>query len=168
MGSQKNDNNINEIYCGSVTPGFENAFESITDDGSATIFELDKGSTNHHVIDSKLSMTVATCNEEKQEIIEKHGKTNASFDKGGIITGDLFYSGCKELLQDIKKKKIRYATFWIEDEREIVQENIGKRDSSFQDFLNDITFAGENECRYGLYDVEYNHQLQGTIDLNKK
>merc|ERR1712198_154465 len=74
----------------------------------------------------------------------------------------------KALLQDIKKKKIRYATFLIENETRIVKEKIGERNALFKDFQKDITCGGENACRYGLYDFEYSQQLQGTIDLNKK
>ena len=31
-----------------------------------------------------------------------------------------------------------------------------------------ISKAGESECRYGLYDFEYEHQCQGTTEVSKK
>ena len=30
------------------------------------------------------------------------------------------------------------------------------------------TKGGESECRYGLFDFEYDHQCQGTTDTSKK
>merc|ERR1739847_91980 len=56
---------------------------------------------------------------------------------------------CKNQFDEIKKgKKHRYVIFYIEDEKMIK--------------------AGEAECRYGLYDFEYEHQCQGTTEVSKK
>lgn len=35
-------------------------------------------------------------------------------------------------------------------------------------FLNDLTKGGDGECRYGLFDFEYDHQCQGTTETSKK
>ena len=46
----------------------------------------------------------------------------------------------------------------------------GDRDASYEDFLHDLQSGGEGECRYGLFDFEYEHQCQviflflGNID----
>merc|ERR1712066_947416 len=42
------------------------------------------------------------------------------------------------------------------------------RDASYDDFLADLQSGGEGECRYGLYDFEYEHQCQGTTEVSKK
>ena len=39
-------------------------------------------------------------------------------------------------------------------------EKLGGRDASYEEFLTDLQAAGEGECRYGLYDFEYEHQCQ--------
>ena len=50
--------------------------------------------------------------------------------------------------------------FFIKDEKFITVEKMGGRDASYDDFLTDLQAAGEGECRYGLYDFEYEHQCQ--------
>jgi len=47
-------------------------------------------------------------------------------------------------------------------------EAVGDRDASYDSFFMDLTKAGEAECRYGLYDFEYEHQCQGTTEVSKK
>merc|ERR1712190_355053 len=54
------------------------------------------------------------------------------------------------------------------DEKVISVEEKGDRDASYDAFLNDLQKAGDSECRYGLYDFEYEHQCQGTTDSSKK
>ena len=58
----------------------------------------------------------------------------------------------------------RYCVFFIKDEKFITVEKMGGRDASYDDFLTDLQSGGEGECRYGLYDFEYEHQCQ----VNKK
>jgi len=62
----------------------------------------------------------------------------------------------------------RYVVFYIKEEKSITVESVGERDAKYDDFLNDLQKAGETECRYGLYDFEYEHQCQGTTDSSKK
>merc|ERR1712111_184730 len=70
---------------------------------------------------------------------------------------------------EIKKKKThRYCVFFIKDEKLIAVEKIGGRDSSYEEFLSDIMACGPEDCRYGLYDFEYEHQCQGTSEVSKK
>merc|ERR1712212_1032770 len=47
-------------------------------------------------------------------------------------------------------------------------EKIGGRDSSYEDFLADLMACGPEDCRYGLYDFEYEHQCQGTSEKTRK
>lgn len=76
---------------------------------------------------------------------------------------------CKNQYDEIKKgKKHRYMVFYIEDEKVIRVECVGDRDASYEAFLNDLTKGGESECRYGLFDFEYDHQCQGTTETSKK
>jgi len=63
---------------------------------------------------------------------------------------------------------LRYVVFYIKDEKQICVECVGDRDASYDDFLNDLRKAGETECRYALYDYEYDHQCQGTTESSKK
>ena len=42
-------------------------------------------------------------------------------------------------------------------------EKLGGRDASYEEFLTDLQAAGEGECRYGLYDFEYEHQCQVRV-----
>lgn len=58
--------------------------------------------------------------------------------------------------------------FFIKDEKSIAVEAVGDRDASYDAFLNDLTKGGESECRYGLYDMEYEHQCQGTTEVSHK
>jgi len=70
---------------------------------------------------------------------------------------------------DIKKKKsYRYLVFYIKDEKVITVEKVGSRDCDYNHFLNDLTGAGPDDCRYGVYDFEYTHQCQGTTEASKK
>jgi cofilin len=47
-------------------------------------------------------------------------------------------------------------------------EEKGDRDASYDAFRNDLQKGGDGECRYGLYDCEYEHQCQGTTESWKK
>jgi cofilin len=70
---------------------------------------------------------------------------------------------------EIKKKKTqRYLVFFIKDEKTIAVEKIGGRDSSYDQFLGDLMACGPEDCRYGLYDFEYDHQCQGTSEKTRK
>merc|ERR1712045_478975 len=76
---------------------------------------------------------------------------------------------CKNVFEEIKKnKKHRYIVFYIKDEKSIAVETIGGRDASYDSFLTDLMKNGESECRYGLYDMEYEHQCQGATEVSKK
>merc|ERR1712212_1300394 len=76
---------------------------------------------------------------------------------------------CKNSFDEIKKgKKHRYVIFYIEEEKMIKVESVGDRDASYDSSFTDLTKAGESECRYGLYDFEYEHQCQGTTEVSKK
>jgi len=71
--------------------------------------------------------------------------------------------------EDIKKKKTyRYLVFHIKDEKIISVEKVGDREANYNDFLHDVTGAGPEDCRYGVYDFEYTHQHQGTSESIKK
>jgi len=70
---------------------------------------------------------------------------------------------------DIKKKKThRYLVFYIKDEKMICVEKVGTRDAPYSSFLADLKAAGDEDCRYGLFDFEYTHQCQGTTEASKK
>merc|ERR1712058_57513 len=58
--------------------------------------------------------------------------------------------------------------FYIKDEKVIQVEKVGERSSNYNDFLQDVTGAGPEDCRYGVYDFEYTHQCQGTSEASKK
>jgi len=71
--------------------------------------------------------------------------------------------------QLIKKgKSMRYVIYHIKDEKIIDIEKVGDREASYDDYLNDLTSSGQDECRYGLYDIEYEHTCQGTSDQKKQ
>lgn len=70
---------------------------------------------------------------------------------------------------DIKKsKKYRYIIFHIKDDKEICIETYGDRDASYDDYLQHLSNVGPEQCRYGLYDFEYEHACQGTSDTKKQ
>lgn len=76
---------------------------------------------------------------------------------------------CTQAFLDIKKnKKYRYIIFHIKDEKVIDIEKYGDRDSSYDDYLKHLEELGPDQCRYGLYDFEYEHQCQGTSDRTPK
>jgi len=60
---------------------------------------------------------------------------------------------------DIKKKKsYRYLVFYIKDEKVITVEKVGSRDCDYNHFLNDLTGAGPDDCRYILIMIQCNAQ----------
>merc|ERR1719166_590106 len=86
-----------------------------------------------------------------------------------MSSGVAIADDCKNVFEDIKKNKThRYCVFFIKDEKFITVEKMGGRDASYDDFLADLQSGGEGECRYGLYDFEYEHQCQGTTEVSKK
>ena len=101
-----------------------------------------------------------------------------------MSSGVAIADDCKNVFEDIKKNKRwvilkthnrlnnwinflsfshRYCVFFIKDEKFITVEKMGGRDASYDDFLTDLQSGGEGECRYGLYDFEYEHQCQVNI-----
>merc|ERR1712173_416337 len=62
----------------------------------------------------------------------------------------------------------RYLVFYIKDEKVITVEKVGTRDAPYSSFLADLKAAGDEDCRYGLFDFEYTHQCQGTTEASKK
>merc|ERR1712007_312637 len=42
------------------------------------------------------------------------------------------------------------------------------RDANYEEFLGDLMACGPEDCRYGLYDFEYEHQCQGTSEKSRK
>jgi cofilin len=80
---------------------------------------------------------------------------------------------CKQKYEEIKKGHLhRYIVFYIKDEKMITVEKIGSRgpnvDDDYELFLNDLWSGGDLECRYGLFDFEYEHQCQGTTGSHKQ
>merc|ERR1712127_233127 len=70
---------------------------------------------------------------------------------------------------EIKKKKThRYCVFFIKDEKLIAVEKMAPRDANYEEFLGDLMACGPEDCRYGLYDFEYEHQCQGTSEKTRK
>jgi len=76
---------------------------------------------------------------------------------------------CKDRYDEIKKDKTyRYIIFVIEDEKAIKVEKCGARDAVYDDFLQDMTMQGDTECRYGLYDYEYEAACEGIAEGSQK
>merc|ERR1719184_201899 len=75
----------------------------------------------------------------------------------------------KVRFDEIKKKKtLRYLVFYIKDEKSICIEKAGGRDEKYDTFMADILACGPEDCRYGLFDFEYQHQCEGTSEKTKK
>jgi len=62
----------------------------------------------------------------------------------------------------------RYIIFHIKDDKVIDVETTGDREAQYDDYLNYLVNLGPEQCRYGIYDFEYEHQCQGTTDSTKK
>jgi len=80
------------------------------------------------------------------------------------MSGVKLTEGCMNTYQDIQKsKKHRYAVFAIRD-GQIDVETVGNRGNNYSDFLTDLHQKdGEAEdCRYGLYDYEYQFNPDGA------
>ena len=74
---------------------------------------------------------------------------------------------CKTVFDEVKKaKKHRYVVFVIKDDVMIDVEAIGGRDACYDDFVTDIQKAGKGMCRYGLFDYEYLHAVQGAAEVS--
>jgi len=76
---------------------------------------------------------------------------------------------CKSKFDEIKKNKThRFMVFHIKDDKCITVESLGDPSSKYEDFLSALQKGGPGECRYGMYDFEYEHQNQGTESKVKK
>jgi len=74
-----------------------------------------------------------------------------------------------EEYKHIKKgKKYRYMVFHIADEKRICIDTSGDRDAVYQDYLDYLKNLGADECRYGLYDFEFEHSCEGAADKTKR
>ena len=58
--------------------------------------------------------------------------------------------------------------FCIDGDTLIDVETIGDRDASYEDYVRDIQKAGTGICRYGLFDYEYLHQVQGATEVRRR
>jgi len=86
-----------------------------------------------------------------------------------MASGVTVSDACQQAFLDIKKsKKYRFIIFHIKEEKCIDIETYGPRDSVYQDFTDELEKLGTDECRYVLYDLEYDHQCQGTSENTKK
>ena len=65
-----------------------------------------------------------------------------------------------------KIKFLQYTLDWYKVDIPLFL--LGKREDTYEDFLQDIFSAGPEDCRYGLYDFEYQHQCEGTNEKSKK
>lgn len=80
-----------------------------------------------------------------------------------MASGIPLSSECKHVFDQIRRlKQHRYAVFVIEDERQIRVEWLGDREAGYEDFLQDLRRAGPEQCRFAVYDYEYQHQDPGT------
>merc|ERR1712212_775688 len=74
---------------------------------------------------------------------------------GGVQVADEVYEEYKFIK---KGKKYRYIIFHIQDEKSIVIESSGGRESTYDEYLEKLT---DDACKYGLYDFEFEHALEG-------
>merc|ERR1711872_507008 len=65
----------------------------------------------------------------------------------------------------LSAKKYRYIIFHIQDEKTIVIESTGGRDSTYDEYLEKLP---DDACRYGLYDLGFQHSAQGGEDSLRK
>lgn len=74
-----------------------------------------------------------------------------------------------EIYEAIRKnKKYRYIVFRIVSDKVIDAETVGPRDNDYQQFVADLVRNGTNECRYGLFDLEYVHVCEVTKQPQKR
>jgi cofilin len=86
-----------------------------------------------------------------------------------MASGVTIADDCKQQFEAIKRdKKHRYLVFVIKDEKQVVVEKAGDRNGKYQDFVQDLLAAGPDDCRYGVFDYEYDHQCQGTATESRK
>ena len=76
----------------------------------------------------------------------------------------------KSVFEQIKTNRTyRYVIYYIKDKSEVVVESKGDREKTYEDFFEEIReLSGESECRYGVIDLEYKHQTQGTSEASLK
>ncbi|XP_055334609.1 cofilin/actin-depolymerizing factor homolog [Paramacrobiotus metropolitanus] len=86
-----------------------------------------------------------------------------------MASGVTIADECKQQFESIKRdKKARYIVYMIKDEKQIVVEKVGERNANYQDFLKDLLAAGPDDCRYGVFDYEYEHKVQGAATESHK
>lgn len=86
------------------------------------------------------------------------------------MSGVALDSECKMIYDEVQsKKKHRYVTFKIENEKAIKVDKIGTRDSTYEEFLTDVMAKdGEaDDCRYAIYDFEYVVTSAGAENSNR-
>ncbi|KAK8721258.1 hypothetical protein OTU49_012861 [Cherax quadricarinatus] len=85
-----------------------------------------------------------------------------------MASGVTVADGIQQAYADIKTgMKYRYLIFHIKNDKEIDVEQYGERDAEYEDFLNYLRSLGPDQCRYCVYDFEYEHTFQGTSDTKK-
>lgn len=96
---------------------------------------------------------------------------NSPLDRFYIFIMDIVSCSPKslEIYEAIRKcKKYRYIIFRIVFDKVIDVETVGLRDNDYQQFLEDLMRNGPTECRYGLFDLEYNHVCDITKQPQKR
>jgi cofilin len=69
----------------------------------------------------------------------------------GVVVDDEVASAFQEF--KLQSTKLRYYIYKIEDKKTVKIEKSGDRSKTYEDFCGDLP---ENECRYGLIDLEFN------------
>jgi cofilin len=70
----------------------------------------------------------------------------------GVVVADNVSFAFTEFKLQRGDYKLRYFIYKIENKKEIVIEKQGPRESTYEDFCNELP---ENDCRYGLIDLEF-------------
>lgn len=65
------------------------------------------------------------------------------------------------------QKKYRYIVFHIKDEKKICIDTSGGREATYQEYLDYLASLGPNECRYGLFDFEYDQACEGAAETKR-
>jgi len=86
------------------------------------------------------------------------------------MSGVALDSECKLVYDEVQsKKKHRYVTFKIVEDKAIKVDKIGTRESTYDEFLTDLCAKdGEaDDCRYAIYDFEFVVQSAGAEASNR-
>jgi len=83
-----------------------------------------------------------------------------------MASGVTVSQNAKTTYEEVKKdRRFRYIIYYIKDEKVIEVESTGHRDSTYEDFLEELD-KFKTECRYCVFDFPVPVEVEGSQDAS--